>query len=127
MTPYDIEDTAPRAAVQEPTMTERADTYVRANPVPAIITAVAVGFALGLLARLLEGERKHEPISDCLDETTDWFGSVFRPVAKKTRRAYATSSHAVRDAVEHAGDAIRHIDTDDYVDPVVKWWKRLWS
>jgi hypothetical protein len=105
------------------TLTQRADHYVRENPVPAVLTALAIGFGLGLLARLLETDRRHAPVQDCLDDTSHWLGSVFAPVAKKTRRAYATS----RDAVEHAADRVRDIDVDDYVDPVAKWWKRLWS
>ena len=107
-------------------LTERADLYVRQNPVPAIIGAVALGFALGLLARSIEPTRR-EPIQDCLDETGDFFGSLFTPVARKSRRAYSASSRAVHDAVDAASKKVRDVDVDDYVDPVVKWWKRLWS
>ena len=128
MTPYDFENQQGTSSVStETSLSERADTYVRANPVPAILTAVAIGFGLGLMARLLEPDRRREPIRDCLDESSDWLGSLFNPVAKKTRRAYTTSSKAVRGVVEDAGDRIRDIDADDYIDPVVKWWKRLWS
>jgi hypothetical protein len=108
-------------------LTERADLYVRQNPVPAIIGAVAVGFALGLLARSIDPPRRHEPLHDCLDETGDFFGSLFSPVARKSRHAYSASSKAVRDAVDAASSKVRDVDVDDYVDPVVKWWKRLWS
>ncbi|HEX8311900.1 MAG TPA: hypothetical protein VF614_11320 [Chthoniobacteraceae bacterium] len=108
-------------------LTERADLYVRQNPVPAIIGAIAVGFALGLLARSIEPTRRHEPIRDCLDDTGDFFGSLFSPLARKSRHAYSTSSRAVRDAVDSASSKVRDVDVEDYVDPVVKWWKRLWS
>ena len=56
-------------------VTERAEEYlqetgryVRENPVPLLLGAVAVGFLLGLAARQLDRQRKHEPIHDALDE-----------------------------------------------------------
>ena len=36
------------------------------NPLPAMFGAVAVGFAIGLIARSLEKEREPEPIRDAL-------------------------------------------------------------
>ena len=109
------------------TLCQRADEYVRENPVPAVLGAVALGFALGLLARGLEPHRRHEPIRDCFYDTSDMLGSFFRPLAKKTRHAYSASSSAVRDAVDHAAARARDVEVDDYVDPVVSWWKRIWS
>ena len=106
---------------------QQADTAVRENPVPAILTAIAVGFGVGLLVRALQPERRPEPIRDSLDETRDFLSSLFRPFAKNTRRAYSTSSHAVRDTFERAADKAKQIDVDDYVDPIVKWWRQLWS
>ena len=103
---------------EEATLWQQADEAVRENPIPAIFTAVAIGFGLGLLVRSLEPERRSQPIRDCLDETSDLFGSLFRPLRKRTRNA----AHSMRDAVEEAVDRVRDID----VDPVAKWWQRLW-
>ena len=46
----------------------------------------------------------------------------FRRAARRGK-AYAHTSEAVREAVEQAVEKARDVD----VDPVVKWWKRLWS
>ena len=96
------------------------DSVIRANPVPALLTALGVGFAIGLAIRLLETpDRKSEPLHDALDELR----ALLATGAKRGKRAYADSAEAVRDAVEHAVEKARHLDTD----PVANWWKRLWS
>ena len=96
------------------------DTCIRANPIPAVLTALGVGFALGLAIRLLEApERKPEPLRDALDDLR----ALLATGAKRGKRAYADSADAVRDAVEHAVEKARDLD----VDPVANWWKRLWS
>ena len=97
-----------------------ADTYIRANPIPAIIAAVGVGFAIGLLTRLIEPPApKREPLHDALDELR----GILTASAKKGRSAYEHSAEVVKEAVEQAVTKARDID----VDPVAKWWKRLWS
>ncbi len=101
----------------------KAEIYVRANPLPAVLGAVAVGFALGLISRSLESQREPEPIRDALNEIR----SMLKPLAKKTRKAYAGSSDVVRDAVEQAVERAKDLDVDRYVDPVSSWWKRLWA
>lgn len=98
-------------------LARRADAALRENPIPAIITAVAIGFGIGLLARALQPAP--HPMRDCLDETSGYLHSAFKPVKKKAQRAYDSSSRAVRGAVEDLHD----ID----LDPVAKWWKRLWA
>jgi len=100
-----------------------AENYVRANPIPALLGAVAAGFALGLVARSIEAQREPEPIRDAVNEIR----SMLKPLAKKTRKAYAESSDAVRDALKHAVGKAKEIDVDRYVDPVSSWWKRLWA
>lgn len=95
------------------------DNAVRANPVPAILTAIGIGFALGLLIRHFEQAPKREPWQEALDEIRGALASS----AKRGRKAYAHSADVVRDAVEQAVEKAREID----VDPVAKFWKRLWS
>ncbi len=96
------------------------DNAIRANPIPAVLTALGVGFALGLATRLLElPDRKPEPLRDALDDLR----SLLATGAKRGKRAYADSAEAVRDAVEQAVEKARDLD----VDPVANWWKRLWS
>ena len=96
------------------------DNAIRANPIPAVLTALGVGFALGLATRLLEiPERKPEPLRDALDDLR----ALLSTGARRGQRAYADSAEAVREAVEKAVESAREID----IDPVAKWWKRLWS
>ncbi len=96
------------------------DNTIRANPIPAVLTALGIGIAIGLLTRLIEPPvRKREPLHEALDELR----SLLASGARKGKSAYAHSADAVRDVVEQAVEKAREID----VDPVAKWWKRLWS
>lgn len=104
-------------------LVRQTENYVRANPIPALLGAVAFGFVLGLASRTLEPDPQSEPLRDALDEIR----AALKPLAKKTRKAYAESSDAVREAVEEAVERAKDIHVDRYVDPVAGWWKRLWS
>jgi len=95
------------------------DTCIRANPIPAVLAALGVGIVIGLMSRLLEPPRRREPLHDALDELS----SLLASSAKKGKAAYEHSADVVRDAVEQAVEKAREID----VDPVARWWKRLWS
>jgi len=96
------------------------DNHIRANPIPAVLVALGVGIAIGLASRLIEPPaRKREPLHDALDELR----SLLATGARRGKTAYAQSAEAVRDAVEQAVEKAREID----VDPVAKWWKRIWS
>ncbi len=100
----------------------QAGEYVQNNPAPAIFGALVIGIAIGLLARSPERDERSQLLGR-LEETEDYLRSVLKPLAKRSRDAYAKSADAVRDAVERARD----IDVDDYTDPVVGWWQRLWK
>ncbi len=104
-------------------LVRQTENYVRANPVPALLGAVAVGFAIGLAVRSIETERQAEPLRDALNDIR----SALKPLAKKTRKAYAESSDSVREAVETAMERVKDVDVDRYVDPVAGWWKKLWA
>ncbi len=101
------------------TLSRETDDYIRANPLPSVLAAVGIGFALGMAARLLMPERKHEPLHDALDDLRE----LLSVSAKRGKRVYADSAGAVREAVEHAVEKARDLE----VDPLAKWWKRLWS
>lgn len=106
---------------------QNADTYLRENPIPALLGALAVGFAIGLLARALESKPKPARLRDHLDEAEDYLHSIWTPFSKKTRRAYHKSAEAVRDAVGDTVERVRDVDVDEYTDPVVKWFRRWWK
>jgi len=108
--------------IQEPAhdLLSETDNLIRANPIPAVVAAFGIGLALGLATRFIEGpERKSDHLRDALDDLR----TLLATGAKRGKRAYADSAEAVRDAVEHAVEKARDIE----VDPVAKWWKRLWS
>jgi len=95
------------------------DNTIRANPVPAVLTALGIGFAIGVLTRYVEPAPRKEPWQDAIDDLRDALSSG----AKRGRKAYANTSDAVREAVEQAVEKARDVD----VDPVVKWWKKIWA
>lgn len=99
-----------------------ADAYVRENPVPALLCALGVGFALGLLVRALDRPKPSDVFQSKLHDAGGYLGALLAPVAYQGRRAYHKSADAVRDAVESAKD----IDVEDYTDPVVSWFNRMW-
>jgi ElaB/YqjD/DUF883 family membrane-anchored ribosome-binding protein len=95
------------------------DNCIRANPVPAILTALGIGFAIGVLTRYVEPPTRREPWQEVLDDIRDSLADS----ARRGRKAYAQTSEAVREAVGHAVEKAREVE----VDPVMRWWKRLWS
>lgn len=99
-------------------MLREADNCIRANPVPAVLTALGIGFVLGLLTRYAEPP-KREPWQEALNDLRSTLASG----AKRGKKVYAHSADVVRDAVEQAVEKAREID----VDPVAKWWKKIWS
>src|SRR5258708_37182724 len=95
------------------------DNCIRANPVPAVLTALGIGLAIGVLTRYIDPAPRREPWQEALDEIRD----VFASGATRGKKAYVQTSEAVREAVEQAVGKARDIE----VDPVLKWWKRFWS
>jgi len=95
------------------------DNCIRANPVPAVLTALGIGFVIGLLTRCVEPAPKREPWQEALDDLRQALATG----AKRGKKACAHTTDVIRDAVEHAVDKAREIDAD----PVAKWWKKLWS
>ncbi len=105
-----------------------AETYLRENPVPAIVGALVVGLVIGMVVRSVgHEERPENMLKDRLEDLETYLRRNLAPVAKKGRRAYSKSADAVRDAVESAVDHARDIDVEDYTDPIVSWWTRFWK
>jgi ElaB/YqjD/DUF883 family membrane-anchored ribosome-binding protein len=95
------------------------DNCIRANPVPAVLTALGIGFAIGVLTRFIDAPPRREPWQEVVDEIR----GALATGTKRGKRAYADTADKVRDAVEQAVEKAQEID----IDPVAKWWKRLWS
>jgi hypothetical protein len=108
---------------REGTMLDDAEAYLRANPIVAVFGAVALGFAVGMIARSLEKEPEPRPMHDVLREIR----GAISPFGKKARHAYADSSEKVREAVRAAGKKARTFDAENFTRPVNRWWRRFAS
>jgi hypothetical protein len=82
--------------------------YVENNPVAAVIQALAIGFAVGMVVRLLDRGRDKEPEIDLkhkptLDDAKFHLGSLLLPLLwpawVKAREGYGKSSETVKDVV----------------------------
>jgi hypothetical protein len=113
--------TTPESKTQQ--VLHEADTYVRENPVPAVLCALGVGFALGLLIRALDRPTRAELLELKANEARGFLANLLEPVARESSRAYARSAKAVHGAA----DRVRDIDVEDYTDPVVSWFSRMWK
>ncbi len=83
--------------------------YVENNPVAAVIQALAIGFAVGMVVRLLEGSREKEAKIDVkhkptLDDAKFHLGSLLLPLLwpawQKAQEGYGKSADSVKEAVE---------------------------
>jgi ElaB/YqjD/DUF883 family membrane-anchored ribosome-binding protein len=105
---------------------ERTEFFLRENPVPTVLGALALGLAIGLAIRY--SSRPEEPsvsIKRALKEF-DWnsIAPAFLPgLMKSVKRSYADSAEAVKDKLERVKD----VDVDDYMKPLRKRWKKLFS
>ena len=105
------------------------EIYIRENPFPAILTALGVGFALGLLVRLLESPRRdvvEVPIPKSVQRARDFDYQAavlpfLWPVVKFFSSNYAASRKGINKAYQQAQD----VDVSKYVDPVVKRAKKM--
>ena len=106
---------------------ERTEYFVRENPVPAILSALGIGIAIGLAIRYASpAERKTEievksPLGD-----VNW--SVLSlpflwPFFKSARKKYEESADAVADAMKDGVKRLKKIDVNRYAKPIRKRWK----
>jgi ElaB/YqjD/DUF883 family membrane-anchored ribosome-binding protein len=102
---------------------ERTEFFLRENPVPTVLGALALGLAIGLAIRY--SSRPEEPSASfkrALKEF-DWnsVAPAFLPgLMKSMKRGYAGSAEAVK-------EKFKDIDVDDYVKPLRKRWNKLFS
>src|SRR5437763_6325599 len=106
---------------------ERTEYFVRENPVPAILSALGIGIAIGLAIRYASPiERKTEvevksPLGDL-----NW--SVLSlpflwPLFRSAKRKYEKSADVVADAMEQGVKRFKKMDVDRYAKPIRKRWK----
>ena len=115
------EQTKERASVAR----ERTEFFLRENPVPTILGALALGLAIGLAIRYASSAEEKEIESKPSLGNVHWgFLSLpfLWPFFKSLRRKYEDSSEAVKDGV----DRLKKVDVDRYVKPLRKKW-RAWA
>ena len=101
---------------------ERTEFFLRENPVPTVIGALAIGVAIGLAIRYSSSsaEKEVEAKSPLGNVDLSILSLPFLwPFFKSVRRKYEDSADVVRDQV----DRIKKVDVDRYVKPLRKKWK----
>jgi hypothetical protein len=101
---------------------ERTEFFLRENPVPTVLGALAIGLAIGLAIRYASHSEEKE-----VEVKSPWgnlnLGTLSLPLlwpfVKTVRRKYEDSAEAMKEGV----DRIKDIDVDRYVKPLRKRWK----
>jgi ElaB/YqjD/DUF883 family membrane-anchored ribosome-binding protein len=103
---------------------QRTEFFLRENPVPTVLGALALGLAIGLAIRY--SSRPEEPdlsVKRALKEV-DWKAAMSMPFLwpffRSVKRGYEGSAEAVKEGFERGRD----VDVDDYVKPLRKQWKK---
>jgi ElaB/YqjD/DUF883 family membrane-anchored ribosome-binding protein len=105
---------------------ERTEFFLRENPVPTVLGALALGLAIGLAIRY--SSRPQEPslsVKRALREL-DWSGiapAILPALMRNVKRGYEGSAEAMKDGFER----VREVDVDEYVKPLRKRWKKWMS
>jgi len=104
------------------TARERTEFFLRENPVPTVIGALALGVAIGLAIRYASSSADKEV------EAKSPLGNVdlsvltlpfLWPLFKSMRQRYEDSADVVKDGVGR----LKKVDVDRYVKPLRKKWK----
>jgi uncharacterized protein (TIGR02284 family) len=106
------------------------EIYVRENPVPAILTALGVGFAIGLLVRAVGEPSKRDhikvPIPTAAQKVRDFdYKAAVLPFAWPVIRFFASNYAASQKSVQKAYKKAKSVDVQDYVDPVLKRARKM--
>ena len=115
------EQTKERASVAR----ERTEFFLRENPVPTVLGALAIGVAIGLAIRYSShsAEKEVEAKSPLANVDLSILSLPFLwPFFKTLRRKYEDSTEVVKDGV----DRLKKVDVDRYVKPLRKKW-RSWA
>jgi ElaB/YqjD/DUF883 family membrane-anchored ribosome-binding protein len=109
------------------TARERTEFFLRENPVPTVIGALAIGLAIGLAIRYSSNERETEVKSPLADVNLGMLSMPFLwPFFKSMKRGYEDSAEVVKDSVRDGLDRVKNVDVKRYVKPVRKQW-RSWT
>ena len=101
---------------------ERTEFFLRENPVPTVLGALALGVAIGLAIRYASSSSEKEV------EVKSPLGNVdlsilslpfLWPLFKTVRSKYEDSADVVKEGI----DRVKKVDVDRYVKPLRKRWK----
>ena len=104
------------------TARERTEFFLRENPIPTVVGALALGVAIGLAIRYASSSAEKEV------EAKSPLGNVdlgvlslpfLWPLFKSMRQKYEDSTEVVKGGV----DRLKKVDVDRYVKPLRKKWK----
>jgi ElaB/YqjD/DUF883 family membrane-anchored ribosome-binding protein len=101
---------------------DRTEFFLRENPIPTIVGALAVGLAIGLAIRYAATpEEKEVEIKSPLGNMSWSFLSLpfLLPFFKSVREKYEDSTDVVKDSVGR----LKEIDLHRYAKPLRKRWK----
>ena len=101
---------------------ERTDDFLRENPIPTIIGALAVGLAIGwALRHATAHEEKELEVRSPLGNVNWSFLSLpfLWPFFKSVKERYEDSADVVKDQV----DRLKNVDVKRYTKPIRKRWK----
>ena len=101
---------------------ERTELFLRENPLPTIIGALAIGLAIGWTLRYAtRSDEREVEIKSRLGNLNWSFLSlpVLWPFFKSMKEKYEDSAETVKDGV----DRLRQIDVHRYAKPIRKRWK----
>ncbi len=109
---------------------ERTEFFLRENPVPTILGALALGLAIGLAIRYASRPPEPTPLTvrNAL-KNIDWRGisEPALPFLRKVRRGYDDTSEVVSDAVRGGVERMKEVDVESYVKPLRKRWNSWMS
>ena len=108
---------------------QSTEAYIRENPFPAILTALGVGFALGLLVRLLESPKRETievPIPKSVQKARDFdYQAAVLPFVWPVMKFFSSNYAASRKSVQKAYKQAQDVDVKGYVDPLVKRARKM--
>ena len=101
---------------------QRTEFFLRENPVPTVLGALALGLAIGLAIRY--ASRPEEPTVSVRNplKDVDWKAMSLPflwPLFRSVKRRYEDSADAVKEGI----DRVKEVDVDRYVKPLRKQWK----
>ena len=108
---------------------QKTEFFLRENPVPTILGALAVGIAIGLAYRYsTEHEEKQVEAKTPLGNLDLSFLTLpfMWPFFKTVKSRYEDTAEVVKDRVGEGVDRLKKVDVDEYVKPLRKQW-RSWT